>query len=44
MATKIRLQRHGRKGYALLQTQEHHVMVDLLKKLVHTTPIPILPQ
>ena len=26
----------------LLQTQEHHVMVDLLKKLVHTTPIPIL--
>ena len=48
MATKIRLQRHGRKGYAfyaiVIQTQEHHVMVDLLKKLVLTTLIPILPQ
>ena len=28
----------------LLQMQEHHVMVDLLKKLVLTTLIPILPQ
>ena len=70
MATKIRLQRNGRKGYAfysiviadaraprdgrdakdmrsiqlLLQMQEHHVMVDLLKKLVLTIRTPILPQ
>ena len=55
MATKIRLQRHGRKGYAFYSI----VIADsraprdgrfiekvgnLLKKLVHTTPIPILPQ
>ena len=28
----------------LLQMQEHHVMVDLLKKLVLTIRTPILPQ
>ena len=44
MATRIRLQRNGRKGYAFYSMQEHHVMVDLLKKLVLTTQIPILPQ
>ena len=54
MATKIRLQRNGRKGYAFYsiviadarapREQEHHVMVDLLKKLVLTIRTPILPQ
>ena len=35
MATKIRLQRHGRKDYAFYQIviadSRHHEMVDLLK-------------
>ena len=42
MATKIRLQRGGRKSYAF--SQEHHVMVNLLRRLVLTTLTPILPQ
>ena len=48
MATKIRLQRNGRKSYAfysiVIADEELHVMVNLLKKLVLTTLIPILPQ
>ena len=47
MATKIRLQRGGRKSYAFYRialTQEHHVMVNLLRRLVLTTLTPILPQ
>ena len=48
MATRIRLQRHGRKSYAfysiVMQTAEHHVMVNLLRRLVLTTLTPILLQ
>ena len=49
MATKIRLQRGGRKSYAfyrivIADAQEHHVMVNLLRRLVLTTLTPILPQ
>lgn len=48
MATKIRLQRNGRKSYAfysiVIADVELHVMVNLLKKLVLITLIPILPQ
>ena len=48
MATKIRLQRNGRKGYAfysiVIADARAPREVDLLKKLVLTTLIPILPQ
>ena len=55
MATKIRLQRGGRKSYAFYSiviadvrapreslTLEHHVMVNLLRRLVLSTLTPIL--
>ena len=48
MATKIRLQRNGRKGYAfysiVIADARAPRMVDLLKKLVLTMRTPILPQ
>ena len=48
MATKIRLQRGGRKGYAfysiVIADARAHVMVDLLRRLVLTIPTPIQPQ
>ena len=48
MATKIRLQRHGRKSYAfysiVIADVRDHVMVNLLRRLVLTTLTPILPQ
>ena len=48
MATRIRLQRHGRKSYAfysiVIADSEHHVMVNLLRRLVLTTRTPILLQ
>ena len=54
MATKIRLQRHGRKGYAFYpiviadsrapRDGKFHVMVNLLKGLVLITQILILLQ
>ena len=48
MATRIRLQRHGRNRVCILQhcyrcRKYHHVMVSLLKKLLFTTPTPIQP-
>ena len=46
MATKIRLQRGGRKSYAfysiVIADVEHHVMVNLLRRLVLSTLTPIL--
>ena len=41
MATKIRLQRGGRKGYAFYRIV---IAVVLLRRLVLTIPTPILPQ
>ena len=41
MATKIRLQRHGRKSYAFYSI---HEMVDSLKRLVRIIRTLILPQ
>ena len=51
MATKIRLQRGGRKGYAFYsiviadaRAPRDGMMVDLLRRLVLTILTPILPQ
>ena len=48
MATRIRLQRHGRKDYPfypiVIAVAGHHEMVDLLKGLVRITQTLILLQ